>query len=80
MRAPSSRQGANVPCSLATHNTIAAIDALGSDCLWVEIGRENAEHAINVHQIGPVLIKLWVPDIPDVDFRYQRGTLHGRLL
>ena len=37
---------------------IASIDALRSDRLWVEIGCKNAEHAINMRQVSPVLIEL----------------------
>jgi len=34
------------------------IAAFRSDRLWVEIGGEHAEHAVYVHQIGAVLVKL----------------------
>jgi hypothetical protein len=38
--------------------SIAPVDALWPDCLRVEIGRENAEHAVYMRQIGPVLVEL----------------------
>jgi hypothetical protein len=37
---------------------VAAIDALRPDRFRVQIGRENAKHAIDMHQIGPMLVKL----------------------
>ncbi len=37
---------------------VAAIGALRADCLRVKISHENAEHAVDMHQVRPVLIKL----------------------
>ena len=54
---------------------VAPIGALRTDRLGVEICRENAERAINVHQIGPVLIKLALQLIPSPRLRPTSLTI-----
>jgi len=57
---------------------IASIDALRSDRLWVEIGCKNAEHAINMRQVSPVLIELPLQFVDDASklgaLRNQAGN------
>ena len=44
---------------------VASIGALRTDRLGVEIGHEDAQHAVDMRQIGPVLIKLALQLIND---------------
>jgi hypothetical protein len=45
--------------------SIAPIDPLRSDGLWIEIGRQHAERTVNVRQIRSVLVKLTLHLIDD---------------
>jgi hypothetical protein len=43
---------------IPTEVAVAAIDALRADRLWINICRKNPEHAVDMRQVGPVLVKL----------------------